>query len=58
MFHAGFGLPGYRVKTVNAEDRPKASVLAEARTGKAKPCTNPSCMKDFEEDNARALGQL
>ena len=58
VFPAGFGLPGYKMKTVNAEDRPKASALAEARTGKARPCDNPSCMEDFEKDNARALGQL
>ena len=58
VFPAGFGLPGYKMKTVNAEDRPKASALAEARTGKARPCDNPSCMEDFEKDNARALGQM
>ena len=58
VFPAGFGLPGYKVKTVNAEDRPKARALAEARTGKARPCDNPSCMEDFKEDNARALGQI
>ena len=58
VFPAGFGLPGYRVKTVNSEDRPKARAIAEARTGKARPCDNPSCMEDFQEDNARALGQL
>ena len=58
VFPGGFGLPGYAVKTVNAEDRPKARALAEARTGKARPCDNPSCMEDFKKDNARALGQL
>ena len=58
VYPAGFGLPGYKVKTVSAEDRPKARALAEARTGKARPCDNPSCMREFEEDNARALGQL
>ena len=58
VFPAGFGLPGYKVKTVNAEDRPKARALAEARNGKARPCDNPSCMEDFKEDNAHALGQI
>ena len=58
VFPAGFGLPGYKMKTVNAEDRPNARAIAEARTGKARPCDNPSCMREFEEDNARALGQM
>ena len=58
VFPAGFGLPGYKVKTVNAEDRPKARALAEARTGKARPCDNPSCMENFKEENAHALRQL
>ena len=58
VYPAGFGQPGYEVKTVSAEDRPKARALAEARTGKARPCDNPSCMEDMKKDNARALGQL
>ena len=58
MYPAGFGRPGFKVKTVKAEDRPKARALAEARTGKARPCENLSCMKDFKEDNVCALEQL
>ena len=58
VFPAGFGLPGYKMKTVSTPDRPKARELAESRTGKAKPCDNPSCMRDFEEDNAKALQKL
>ena len=58
VYPAGFGLPGYKVKTVSPEDRQEARAIAEARTGKARPCDNPSCMREFEEDNARALGQL
>ena len=57
VFPAGFGLPGFEVKTVSSEDRPKARALAEARTGRARPCDNPSCIKDFQTDNARVLGQ-
>ena len=60
VYPGGFGRPGYPVKTVKSVDRPKAKDLAEARTFRLsnKPCENPSCLRDFEEDNARALGQL
>ena len=57
VFPAGFGLPGYEVKTVSPEDRPKARALAEARDGRTRPCDNPSCMQDFQTDNARVLRQ-
>ena len=60
VYPGGFGRPGCPVKTVKSVDRPKAKALAEERTLKLsnKPCDNPSCVRDFEEDNARALGQL
>ena len=57
VFPGGFGRPGYAVKTVKPDDRPKAKALAEARTSEVNngPCQNPSCMRDFEEYNADAL---
>ena len=62
VYPGGFGCPGYPVKTVKPMDRPKAKALAEARTFKLsnRPCENPSCIRDFEKDRARAraLGQL
>ena len=58
VFPAGFGLPGYKMKTVNSVDRPKARAVAESRIGKEKPCDNPSCMKDFKVDNIKAMQEL
>ena len=57
VFPGGFGCPGYAVKTVKPEDRPQAKALAEARISEVNNghCNNPSCMRNFEKDNARAL---